>query len=131
MCPYDDEIEKIKNQIINKYAPEDIILFGSCAKGLVKRDSDVDICVILETQDKRQTLREMLVDIEYDVDLDIVIYTPSEWSRYKNDKANFANIIKKTGVSLVDSVKHKEWFEMAKKDIRSAEFCMSMMSIMV
>lgn len=101
MCPYDDEIEKIKNQIINKYAPEDIILFGSCAKGLIKRGSDVDICVILETQDKRQTLREMLVDIEYDVDLDIVIYTPSEWLRYKDDKANFANVINRTGVSLV------------------------------
>ncbi|WES36636.1 hypothetical protein P0092_16245 [Ruminiclostridium papyrosolvens DSM 2782] len=61
----------------------------------------MDICVILETQDKRQTLREMLVNIEYGVDLDIVIYTPSEWSRYKDDKANFANIIKRTGVSLV------------------------------
>ncbi|WP_227764549.1 nucleotidyltransferase domain-containing protein [Zhaonella formicivorans] len=101
MCPYDNEIEKIKNQIINKYTPKDIILFGSCAKGLVKRGSDIDICVILETQNKRQTLREMLVDIEYDVDLDIVIYTPSEWSRYKDDKASFANIIKRTGVSLI------------------------------
>jgi len=101
MCPYDNEIEKIKNQIINKYAPKDIILFGSCAKGLVKRGSDIDICVILETEDKRKILREMLVDIEYDVDLDIVIYTPSEWSRYKDDKANFANIINRTGVSLV------------------------------
>ncbi|MCM8900641.1 nucleotidyltransferase domain-containing protein [Caldicoprobacter algeriensis] len=100
MCRY-DEIEKIKNQIVNKYNPDDIILFGSCAKGLVKRDSDIDICVILDTPDKRQTLREMLVDIEYDVDLDIVIYTPSEWSRYKDDRASFANIIKRTGVSLL------------------------------
>ncbi len=101
MCPYYNEIERIKNQIINKYGPEDIILFGSCAKGLIKRGSDIDICVIMETQDKRQTLREMLIDIEYDVDLDIVIYTPSEWLRYKDDKANFANVIKRTGVSLV------------------------------
>lgn len=101
MSSYENEIEKIKSQIIKKYTPEDIILFGSCAKGLVKRGSDIDICVILETQNKRQTLREMFVDIEYDVDLDIVIYTPSEWSRYKDDKATFANIIKRTGVSLV------------------------------
>ncbi len=96
-----NEIEKIKKQIIMKYSPEDIILFGSHAKGLVKRGSDIDICVILETEDKRKTLREMLVDIDYDVDLDIVLYTPSEWSRYKDDRANFANIIKRTGVSLV------------------------------
>jgi len=96
-----DEIEKIKNQIINKYNPDDIILFGSCAKGLAKRGSDIDICVILDTRDKRQTLREMLVDIEYNVDLDIVIYTPSEWSRYKDDRTSFANIIRRTGVSLL------------------------------
>lgn len=101
MCPYDNEIEKIKNQIMMKYKPEDIILFGSCAKGLVRRASDIDICVVLETEDKKQTLREMLVDIEYDVDLDIVIYTPSEWLKYKDDKTSFANIIKRTGVSLV------------------------------
>lgn len=56
------EIEKIKNQIINKYNPDDIILFGSCAKGLAKRGSDIDICVILDTRDKKQTLREILVD---------------------------------------------------------------------
>ncbi len=101
LCPYDDEIENIKNQIINKYTPKEIILFGSYAKGLVKRGSDIDLCVILETRDKRQTLRDMLAGIEYNVDLDIVIYTPSEWLRHKDDKANFANIIKRTGVSLV------------------------------
>lgn len=101
MCPYDKEIDIIKNQIIMKYLPKDIILFGSCAKGLVKRGSDIDICVIIETGDKRKTLSEMLVNIEYDVDLDIVIYTPTEWLKFKDDKANFANIINRTGVSLV------------------------------
>lgn len=34
-----------------------------------------------------------------DVDLDIVIYTPSKWLKYKDDKANFANIINRTEVS--------------------------------
>ena len=95
MYPYDNEIERIRNQIIDKYAPVDIILFGSCAKGFVKRGSDIDICGILDTQDKRKTLREMLVEINYDMDLDIVIYTPAEWLKYKDDKATFANIIKK------------------------------------
>jgi predicted nucleotidyltransferase len=71
MYSNNNEIEKIKKQILLKYSPEDIILFGSHAKGLVKRGSD------------------------------IVIYTPTEWSKYKDDRANFANIIKRTGVSLV------------------------------
>lgn len=95
--PYYNENEKVKNQILIKYDPEDIILFGSCVKGSIKRGSDIDIYVILETEDKRKTLREMLVEIEYDIDLDIVIYTPSEWSKYKDDKATFVNIINRTG----------------------------------
>ena len=101
MCPYDREIENIKNQIIRKYNPADIILFGSCAKGRVRRGSDVDICVILETNDKRKTVRDILINIDYDVDLDVVVYTPGEWQKYKDDKATFVGIINRTGASLI------------------------------
>lgn len=101
MCPYDNEIEKIKKQVIDRYHPSDIILFGSCAKGRVRKGSDIDLCVIVETRDKRQTVRDMLLEVEYDVDLDIVVYTPSEWSKYKGDNATMAGVIHRTGVSLV------------------------------
>lgn len=101
MCPYDLEIEDIKNQLIQKYHPLDIILFGSCAKGRVTRSSDVDICIILETNDKRKIVRDILIEVEYKVDLDVVIYTPQEWQTYKDNKATFAGIIKMTGVSLL------------------------------
>jgi predicted nucleotidyltransferase len=85
MHPNYDEIEKNKDQLINKYRPIDIILFGSCA----------------ETANKREMVKEMLISLDYDVDLDIVIYTPSEWSRYRDDRASFANVTMRTGVSLV------------------------------
>ncbi len=101
MCSYDKEIEKIKNQLIDKYNPIDIILFGSCAKARISRGSDIDICIILETDDKRKTVRDILVNVDYDVDLDVVIYTPEEWQKYKDDKATFVSIINKTGVSLI------------------------------
>lgn len=99
MCPFDSEIETIKNQILNMYHPLDIILFGSCAKGRVTKGSDIDLCLILKTDDKRKTIRDILVSLDYDVDL--VIFTPEEWERYKHDKATFAGIINKTGVSLI------------------------------
>jgi len=101
MCPYDSEIDSIKEQLINKYNPLDIILFGSCAKGRVTRNSDVDICIIIETNDKRKIVRDILMEIDYKVDLDIVVYTPQEWQNNKDDPATFAGIIKKTGVSLI------------------------------
>jgi len=77
MCPHDEEIEKIKKQLVEIYHPKDIILFGSCAKERVTHKS------------------------EYDVDLDIVVYTPSEWEKYKDSTATFAGIINRTGVSLI------------------------------
>lgn len=101
MCPYDLEIEYIKNQLIKKYNPTDIILFGSCARGRVTRSSDVDICIILETEDKRKIVRDILIEVEYNIDLDVVVYTPQEWQNTKNDRATFAGIIKRTGVSLI------------------------------
>jgi predicted nucleotidyltransferase len=101
MSPYDHEIGKIKEQIISKYNPDEMILFGSYAKGRVSRNSDIDICLILDTIDKRQTVRDILTGIEYDIDLDLVVYTPQEWQRYKEDKATFAGIINRTGVSLI------------------------------
>lgn len=101
MCPYDKEIEDIKNQILDKFHPADIILFGSCARGRVSKGSDIDLCVIVETNDKRQMVRDILLEIEYDIDLDVVVYTPEEWQKYKEDKSTFAGIINRTGVSLV------------------------------
>ena len=101
MCPHDLEIESIKNQLINRYNPLDIILFGSCAKGRVTRSSDVDICLILDTNDKRKIVRDILSEVEYNIDLDVVIYTPQEWRKNKDDQATFAGIIQRTGVSLI------------------------------
>jgi len=95
------EIERIKNQIKNRYNPSDIILFGSCAKRRIRRESDIDLCIILETANKRKTMADILTEIEYDLDLDVVIYTPKEWQSYKDNKATFAGIINRTGVSII------------------------------
>jgi len=37
MIPFKDEIENIKKQIVEKYDPIKIILFGSCANGCAKK----------------------------------------------------------------------------------------------
>ncbi len=101
MCPYDHEIEKIKNQIVNMYNPLEIILFGSCARGRVSRSSDIDFCVVIETENKRSMVQDILLNVDYEVDLDIVIYTPEEWFKYNADLSTFAGIINKTGVRLI------------------------------
>ncbi len=95
------EIENIKNQIVEKYNPADIYLFGSQAKGLIRKNSDIDLCVIINYINKRQLIQEMLCELDYVVDLDIVIYSEEEWIKNRDDLSTFASIINKTGVSLL------------------------------
>lgn len=100
MCPNNEKIVSITKQIIEKFKPVDIILFGSYAKGLARRQSDIDICVIAETDNKRQLVQDILLEIDCDIDLDVVVYTPKQWEQYKNNKSMFAHIINKTGVRI-------------------------------
>lgn len=101
MLPYEKEIEKIKNKIKYKFNPKDIFLFGSCAKGAVTSKSDIDICVIMDTDNKRLAVQEILLEVTEDIDVDVVVYTPGEWETYKDDKSTFAHIIYSRGVSII------------------------------
>ncbi|MDT3698665.1 MAG: nucleotidyltransferase domain-containing protein [Thermincola sp.] len=100
MSIHDEKLQRISNKIFNKFDPVDVILFGSWSKGLIRKNSDIDICVIKDTQNKRQLVQDILLEIDCDVDLDVIVYTPSQWERYRNDKSMFAHVINRTGVSL-------------------------------
>lgn len=43
---FEKEIEHITTQIVEKYKPEKVILFGSAARGEAGYDSDADFLVI-------------------------------------------------------------------------------------
>jgi len=96
-----EEVEYLKEQILQKYSVYDIILFGSLAKKAARKNSDIDLCIIIDTDNKRELVQKMLLELDYTSDVDTIIYTPEEWQRLKDDKATFANLIYKTGVSLL------------------------------
>jgi uncharacterized protein len=77
------EIENITRQIIEKYDPEKIILFGSAARGEFRRDSDADFLII-----KKETpfygadrIRELSRLIERNIPVDLLIYRPEEFEK--------------------------------------------------
>ncbi len=79
MQPITDEIiQEIKNRIVKGVHPEKIILFGSYAYGNPTKDSDLDLLVILPTEEpmhKRTIkIRKLIRDIR--VPKDILVYTP-------------------------------------------------------
>jgi predicted nucleotidyltransferase len=80
---FEKEIQNIAQQIIEKYKPEKIVLFGSAARGKQDLDSDVDLLII-----KKETplygadrIRELSRIIERSIPLDLLIYRPEEFEK--------------------------------------------------
>ena len=80
---FEKEIESITSQIVQKYGPEKIILFGSAARGERGFDSDADFLVI-----KGQTphygadrIRELSRLIERNIPVDFLVYKPAEFDK--------------------------------------------------
>ena len=78
---YQKEIKKITKQIVEKYQPEKIILFGSFAWGKPHEWSDIDLFIIKESKKKcrerEYDLRLKLLGNKFPP-MDLLIYTPQE-----------------------------------------------------
>lgn len=99
-------IPEVMDYIIREMDPNMIILFGSCAKGIVKEDSDIDLCVVLkEKMDSKERanfrskfLLDMIDITDYEIDL--FICSQEEWDRKHNDLGTFIGKINKEGKVL-------------------------------
>ena len=73
-------LEQIVERLVLGYDPDRIILFGSHATGTADEDSDLDLLVVKETEDRpvdrRIKVERLLADRS--TPLDIHIYTPDE-----------------------------------------------------
>ena len=94
-----NEIESITAQIIKKYGPEKIILFGSAAKGELHSESDADFLII-----KKDTplygadrIREISKIIKRDIPVDFFIYRPDEFNKRLSMGDPFLKAIIKEG----------------------------------
>lgn len=88
-----DEIIKVAET----YGIKTVILFGSRAKGTETIESDIDICVIAETDNKRRLASALQVSIECEIPIDIIVYTPCEWEECIKDDTSFAKKILSEG----------------------------------
>ncbi len=71
------KIQGIADKIVKEYQPEKIILFGSYAWGKPGSDSDVDLFIIKETENTRETARAIGRSIfPRPFPIDIIVYHP-------------------------------------------------------
>lgn len=74
------ELARIVENLRKRYEPTCIILFGSLARGQVREGSDIDLCLIKETDHPfLDRLREARVAADAHEAVDILVYTPDEW----------------------------------------------------
>ncbi len=76
-----EEIQRITAQLIEKYAPERIILFGSAARGNLHPDSDADFLIIKRDCPHlgADRIRELQRLIDRNIPVDFLVYRPEEF----------------------------------------------------
>jgi predicted nucleotidyltransferase len=99
---FEKEIQNITHQIIEKYKPEKIILFGSAARGERNLYSDADFLII-----KKETplygadrIRELSRIIDRKIPVDLLIYRPEEFEKRLKMGDPFLKSILKEGKVL-------------------------------
>ena len=93
------ELKDFAAKIVKAVSPDKIVLFGSYADGTPTEDSDIDLLVILESDQPKhkriQAIRKVLRPLPFPVDF--VVYTPDEIRRYEMDKGTFVHHVLSNG----------------------------------
>lgn len=82
-----DIIEAVKKALNDLNIANEVILFGSRARGDHKKDSDWDFLILLDQPDlkseQKEQIRERLYEIELATDqiISSIIHTKSDWER--------------------------------------------------
>jgi predicted nucleotidyltransferase len=98
-----ENLKRIVDDIKKYFDPEKIIVFGTAATGKVGPDSDIDMVVIRRTTTPFfRRGADMAVQLEYDVGLDLLVYTPEEFRSAVKERRFFRDEIVKRGKVLYD-----------------------------
>src|SRR6266516_3548740 len=69
-------IRRFARQVVERFHPEKVILFGSHAYGTPHADSDVDILVVMPTRNQLDQAARISLAIDPPFPLDIIVRTP-------------------------------------------------------
>jgi len=94
-------IEAVVDQIVERFRPRKVILFGSYADGTLSEDSDVDLLVLMDTQDNPlRVAARISAAVDHPFPFDIVVFTPDTFAASVERGANFATEVATRGVVL-------------------------------
>ena len=99
-----EQIELLKGALISKFDAKQIIIFGSHAYGNADKESDIDLCVITDLQNKRKIdiireIRRELINV-ISSPLDILVYNEEEFRRRAVLRNTLEHKIMSNGIRL-------------------------------
>ena len=95
------DIQEIVDQIVERFHPQKVILFGSYAHGTPSEDSDVDLLVVMDTHDNPlHTAARISAAVDHPFPLDIIVFTPDALAESVARGGNFATEVTTQGVVL-------------------------------
>jgi predicted nucleotidyltransferase len=79
-------LDDVVRRIAERFSPDKIILFGSCARGDAGPDSDIDLLVLFsDVADPNKRAAELYASlVDFPRPMDIVVSTSSRFERYRN-----------------------------------------------
>ncbi len=96
------DIAKIAKRIGIAVNAEQIILFGSYARGNARENSDVDLMIIAESKLPRfKRSRAIYKSLRpYPFGMDLLVYTPQEIERGKRSRVSFVSTVLREGKTV-------------------------------
>lgn len=93
-------IRRYAKQIVEKFQPEQVILFGSYAKGEQRQDSDVDLLVVMPAWNEMSKASRIRWELKAPFSLDLIVRTPKHLQRGLEENDWFLRDVMETGKVL-------------------------------
>ncbi len=91
------EIRFICEEIKKLFDVESIIVFGVKRSENDNSVTDLDICVVANTDDKNAWIKKAYIEIDSEIPFDLFLYTPKEWEALNQQSESFASRITRKG----------------------------------
>ncbi len=97
-------------QVLREQFPgvvQDMIIFGSKARGTARPDSDLDMILLIREGDWR--FKRQMTHPGYDLSIgtdvlpSLIVYTLAEWQRMRDDQSVFREVVERDGVSVYET----------------------------
>lgn len=92
-------VQETIDTIVREFEPEIIIVFGSVAKGTADEYSDLDLLVVMDTDQGYYVRASVIYRVVYRIPIpkDIIVLTPEEFESEKDNPLSFVSEIVRTG----------------------------------